>query len=220
MTGPSWEPRRLTAVKAELPEGVTPPGTRGRILHAALGLFAERGFHGTSIRDLARATEINSATLYAHYAAKEEILAELIALGHVELYNSMLTALSTAGPAAADRLVALVRAQVHLHADYPLLAVVANNEMHALSPLKAAPALALREQARMLLYGVLRDGVQAGEFAIEDQVLAGIALGSIGIRVANWFGPDQPYTRDQVADTFADYALRIVCAVRPVKESR
>jgi AcrR family transcriptional regulator len=219
MTGPNWEPRRLTAVKAELPEGVTPPGTRGRILHAALRLFAEYGFHGTSIRDLARATEINSATLYAHYAAKEDILAELIALGHVELYNGLWTAVSAAGPSASDRLVALVRAQVYMHADYPLLAVVANNEMHALSPEKAAPALSLREQARQLLYRVLNDGVTSGEFAIEDQMLAAIALGSIGIRVANWFGPDQPYTRDQVADTFAGYALRIVCAL-PFEESR
>ena len=162
MTGPNWEPRRLTAVKAELPEGVTPPGTRGRILHAALRLFAEYGFHGTSIRDLARATEINSATLYAHYAAKEDILAELIALGHVELYNGLSTALRAAGPSASERLVALVRAQVHMHADYPLLAVVANNEMHALSPEKAAPALSLREQARQLLYRVLHDGVCLG----------------------------------------------------------
>jgi AcrR family transcriptional regulator len=219
MTGPNWEPRRLTAVKAELPEGVTPPGTRGRILHAALRLFAEYGFHGTSIRDLARATEINSATLYAHYAAKEDILAELIALGHVELYNGLWTAVSAAGPSASDRLVAHVRAQVYMHADYTLLAVVANNEMHALSPEKAAPALSLREQARQLLYRVLNDGVTSGEFAIEDQMLAAIALGSIGIRVANWFGPDQPYTRDQVADTFAGYALRIVCAL-PFEESR
>jgi AcrR family transcriptional regulator len=219
MTGPNWDPRRLTAVKAELPEGVTPPGTRGRILHAALRLFAEYGFHGTSIRDLARATEINSATLYAHYASKEDILAELIALGHVELYNGLWTALDAAGPSASDRLVALVRAQVYMHADYPLLAVVANNEMHALSPEKAAPALSLREQARQLLYRVLNDGVTSGEFAIEDQMLAAIALGSIGIRVANWFGPDQPYTRDQVADTFAGYALRIVCAL-PFEESR
>lgn len=219
MTGPNWEPRRLMAVKAELPEGVTPPGTRGRILHAALRLFAEYGFHGTSIRDLARATEINSATLYAHYAAKEDILAELIALGHVELYNGLWTALDAAGPSASERLVALVRAQVYMHADYPLLAVVANNEMHALSPEKAAPALSLREQARQLLYRVLNDGVSSGEFAISDQMLAAIALGSIGIRVANWFGPDQPYTRDQVADTFAGYALRIVCAL-PYEESR
>ncbi len=210
--GATWEPRRLLAVKPELPDGVTPPGTRGRILHAALGLFAEYGFHGTSIRDLARAAEINSATLYAHYAAKEDILAELIALGHVELYQALSAALASAGPTATSRLTALVRAQVTMHADYPLLAVVANNEMHALSPAKAAPALALREQARALLYRVLSDGIDSGEFAVPDLILAGIALGSMAIRVANWFGPDQPYTRDEVATTFATYALRLVAA--------
>ncbi|HCT79122.1 MAG TPA: TetR/AcrR family transcriptional regulator [Micromonosporaceae bacterium] len=212
MTSPTWEPRRLTAVKAELPDGVTPPGTRGRILHAALELFAEFGFHGTSIRDLAKNVGINSATLYAHYPSKEDILAELIALGHVELYNGLQHALAAAGPSPTARLVALVRAQVLMHADFPLLAVVANNELHALSPAKAAPALSLREQARQLVFGILREGVRTGEFAIADEILAGIALGSMGLRVANWFGPDQPYSREQVADTYADYALRVVGA--------
>jgi hypothetical protein len=31
----------------------------------------------------------------------------------------------------------------------------------------------------------------------------------MGLRVAHWFGPDQPYTREQVADTFARFALQI-----------
>jgi hypothetical protein len=30
--------------------------------------------------------------------------------------------------------------------------------------------------------------------------------------VASWFGPDQPYTREQVADTFCEFALRMVRA--------
>mgnify|MGYP003580328672 CR=1 FL=1 len=37
---PGWDPRRVVAVEPVLPEGVTPPGTRGRILHEALALFA------------------------------------------------------------------------------------------------------------------------------------------------------------------------------------
>jgi AcrR family transcriptional regulator len=206
-----WNPRRLTAVKPELPEGMSPPGTRGRILHAALGLFAEYGFHGTSIRDLAAAVGINSATLYSHYPAKEDILASLIELGHSGLVAGLRTALSTVDTSPARQLAALVRAQVLMHADYPLLALVANTELHALSPEKAASSLALREQARALLYDVLRRGVAAGEFdAGTDPILAGIAIGSMGVRVATWFGPDQPYTREQVADTFAAYALRLV----------
>lgn len=209
----AWNPRRLTAVKPELPEGMTPPGTRGRILHAALGLFAEYGYHGTSIRDLAAAVGVNSATLYSHYPSKEDILASLIELGHSGLLAGLRSALSTVDGSPSRRLVALVRAQVLMHADYPLLAMVANTELHCLSPASAQRSLELREQSRELLYEVLRRGVAAGEFdAACDPVLAGIAIGSMGVRVASWFGPDQPYTREQVADAFASYALRIVGA--------
>lgn len=210
MTQTSWEPRRLTAVAVELPDGVTPPGTRGRILHAALKLFAEYGFHGASIRDIAREVGINSATLYAHYPAKEHVLAELIRLGHEELRRRVVEAARVAGDEPAEQLAALVRAQVLVHTDYPLLALVANHELHALSPERAAPALALREEARRLLLAVLERGTAAGVFDIADVPLAGIAIGSLGMRVANWFGPDQPYTRDQVADAFVGFALRLV----------
>lgn len=203
------EPRRLNAVAVELPEGATPPGTRGRVLLAALKLFAEFGFHGTSIRDLAADAGINSATLYAHYPSKEHALAELVLLGHKELHRRLQQALLDAGAGPAERLSALVRAQVLAHADFPLLGLVANAELHALSPERAAPALALREQSGELLLGVLRAGVERGVFAMRDVTLAAIAISSMGVRVANWFGPDQPYTREQVADAFTDFALQI-----------
>lgn len=212
MTTATWDPRRLRAVKPELPDGVTPPGTRGRILHSALELFAEYGFHGTSIRDLAKMVGINSATLYSHYPSKEDVLAELVGLGHVGHYNALQHALAAAGPSATEKLTALMRAQVYSHTDFPLLAVVANNELHALSPEKAAPALTLREQGRQLLYSVLRQGVESGEFLVVDEILAGTAMASMGLRVASWFGPDQAYTREQVAETFAEFALRMVRA--------
>ena len=206
----SWNPRRLTAVAVDLPPGVTPAGTRGRILHAALKLFAEYGFFGASIRDIAREVGINSATLYAHYPAKEHILAELIQLGHEELHRRMRQAAADAGPAPADQLAALVRAQVLVHTDYPLLALVANHELHALSPDRAAPALALREEARQLLLDVLDRGAAEGAFHVPEVGLPAIAIGSLGIRVANWFGPDQPYTREQVAHAYVEFALRLV----------
>ncbi|SCF08885.1 DNA-binding transcriptional regulator, AcrR family [Micromonospora viridifaciens] len=215
MTQTAWNPRRLTAVAADLPEGVTPPGTRGRILQAALKLFAEYGFHGASIRDIARAVGINSATLYAHYPGKEHLLAELIRLGHEELRRRLRQAYAEAGADPTAQLAALVRAQVLVHTDYPLLALVANHELHALSPERAAPALELRDDARRLLLAALERGTAAGEFDVADVTLAGIAIGSLGMRVANWFGPDQPYTREQVADAFVDFALRLVGSPLP-----
>jgi AcrR family transcriptional regulator len=210
-----WNPRRLTAVEAQLPHGVTPPGTRGRILLSALRLFAERGFHGTSIRDIAADVGINSATLYAHYPAKMHILSALVQLGHEELHQRMQQALIEAGPEPSDQLAALVRAQVLAHAAFPLLALVANQELHALSAERAAPSLVLREQSRELGLQVLRRGVQRGAFAVDDIHLASMAIGSMGVRVASWFGPDQPYTREQVADAYAEYALLIAGSAEP-----
>lgn len=210
-----WDPRRLNAVAVRLPEGVTPPGTRGRILLSALRLFAERGFHSASIRDIAAGAAINSATLYSHYPAKEHILAELVLIGHQELHRRMQQALIEAGPGPADQLAALVRAQVLAHTDFPLLALVANQELHALSAPRAAPALALREQSREVALKVLERGSRSGAFAIADVGLTAIAIGSMGIRVANWFGPDQPYTREQVADAFTGFALQLAGAEHP-----
>jgi AcrR family transcriptional regulator len=210
-----WQPRRVAAVAVDLPDGVTPPGTRGRILHAALALFAEFGFHGTSVRDIAARVGITAGTLYAHYPSKEDILAEAIRIGHEELHGRLQHTIAEAGSDPAARLAALVRAQVLAHADYPLLATVANNELHALSADKAGPALALRERSRHLLLQVLGEGAEAGAFAVADDGLAAIAIAGIGLRVANWFGPDQPYSREEVADAFAAFALRIVGANPP-----
>ena len=49
-------------------------GTRERILEAAVHLFAEKGYHGTSVRELAREVGIKESSLYNHYAGKEAVL--------------------------------------------------------------------------------------------------------------------------------------------------
>lgn len=208
---PTWEPRRLAAVAAVLPDGVTPPGTRGRILREALALYAATGFHGTSIRAIAARVGINSATLYAHYPSKAHVLAELVLIGHRELHVR-LTAAVAAHTSTPGKLAALVHAHVLLHTDYPLLAVVTDSELHALPAELAAPALELRDACRRLLLDVLERGTKDGDFHTPDPVLAATAIGGMGMRVAHWFGPDQPYTREQVADQYARYALSIVSA--------
>ncbi len=147
-----------------LPPRPAVDGTRGRILLAGLGLFAEHGFHGTSIRDIAAEAAVQSASLYAHFPSKEAILAELVLAGHEEHHTRLVTALLDSGSDPRDRLAALVRAHVRAHTDYPMLAVVANNEMHALSPAAAAPAAAVRRQSEALLAEVLAMGQQQGVF--------------------------------------------------------
>ena len=156
------EVRRLSTREGGLPAGTGPEGPRRRILEAALGLFAEQGFAGASIRELATAAGVRSATLYAHYASKEQILGDIALIGHEDHHARLRAALLTGGTDPADQLSAVVQAHVRWHADYPRLAIVANAELHALSPDLAAPAVAVRESSIELLLEIARRGTDDG----------------------------------------------------------
>ena len=204
--------RRLQAERPKLPPGVSSSGKRGMILDAALRLVAERGYAGTSIRDIAAAADVQSATLYAHFPSKEHVLAELIRIGHEEHYRSCGEALLESGADPSAQLRTLVRAHVRMHADYPMLAVVANTELHALSTELGAATFELRRQSVRLFEDVVRRGVERGVFHVPHSWLAAAAIGAIGMRVAHWFTPGFELDAEGVADVYATFALRIVGA--------
>jgi AcrR family transcriptional regulator len=204
--------RRLLSEEMLLPPGVTPPGSRGVILGAALRLFAEHGYGGTSVRDIAKATGIQPATMYSHYPSKEHVLSELIKIGHEEHHRLLCVALQESAPDPREQLAALVHAHVLTHATYPMLTVAANSELHALSPKLAAPALELRKQSEQLFGDVIQRGMKARVFNAPDAWLAMAAIAAMGLRVANWYTPDFDKSAAEVAEIYAKFALRIVGA--------
>ena len=57
----------------------TPPReTRQRVIDAASGLFAERGFHGTTARDIAERAGVNLAAAHYHFGSKESLYLEVL----------------------------------------------------------------------------------------------------------------------------------------------
>jgi AcrR family transcriptional regulator len=54
--------------------GVTAAETRERLLRAAADMFAERGYDGTRVADIAAAAGLSNGALYAHFASKADLL--------------------------------------------------------------------------------------------------------------------------------------------------
>ncbi|MCG5219131.1 TetR/AcrR family transcriptional regulator [Streptosporangium sp. KLBMP 9127] len=54
--------------------GVTAAETRKRLLHAAAEVFAQRGYDGTRVTDIATAAGVSNGALYAHFGSKAELL--------------------------------------------------------------------------------------------------------------------------------------------------
>lgn len=204
--------RRVASEQTALPPAVASGDTRGRVLEASLGLFAERGYAGTSIRDIAGAVGIQSATLYGHFPSKEHILAELARAGHEAHRRPVADAVAGAGTDPSDQLAALVRAHVMFHAEFAMLAIVANIELQELSPELVAGSLAARSESERLLTGAIARGIELGRFSTPDAWLAAAAIGGMGLRVANWFVPHSSRSAEVVADTYVEFALRILGA--------
>ena len=219
-----------------LPEEGTLRAGAWRIVEAATVAFAERGYHGVSVRDIASVVGIKAASFYAHFPSKEALLAEIAVVGHSAHLVHSRDAILSAGSDPVDQLQAGVRASVQFQATYPLLTLVANNELHALSKESRDRITTMRHDFGVLLAAVIDRGNAMGVFACEDTWLALYAIGGMGIRVASWFRPpglrdaDSPLTSypeeastwlpensydvDAVADAYAEFALRVVGAQR------
>ncbi len=194
-----------------LPDSVS-TSARGVILHAALKQFAERGYSGSSIRDIAAASGVQHATLYSHFPSKEHVLAELARIGHEEHLRRVRAALLDCGADPREQIVAFVKAHVSLHTDFPMLAVVSNSELHMLAQKLGGPTFELRKHSESLLGDIVQRGVDRGVFRIPDVWLAVAAIGGMGLRVAYWYTPDGGFNAGQVGTAYAEFALRILGA--------
>ncbi|MBB3047686.1 AcrR family transcriptional regulator [Litorivivens lipolytica] len=203
--------RRLASDTTALPADVTPKGPKAVILDVALRLFAEKGYAGASIRDIAQACSLKPASIYAHYASKEQLLAQLMNIGHEEHFKMVQEAVVDAEPEPIEQLKAYVAGHVRFHAEFPMLAVLVNHELHALSAEEVVTALKLREQATDLLMHILKRGQTLGAFDnSHDHWLAGAAIGAMGIRVAHWYSEHHEKSVDEIVATYQTFACRLV----------
>jgi AcrR family transcriptional regulator len=81
--------------------------TRLRILAVSVGLFSDRGYAGTSVRDIAEAMGMTKASLYYHFSSKEEILDAVTEPIRVEMAELVTWSSGTPAPAPADLLTRL-----------------------------------------------------------------------------------------------------------------
>lgn len=174
------------AQRARLPE-LAIEATARRILEVALRMFAMRGFHATSMRELARGLEIQPSALYATFPSKHHLLAEIVRQGHEFHLQALRAASLGAGGDPAAQLAALVRANVEVHVGYPHLAIVINDELHALPSEHAAAGFALRRQGVALLSEIVERGIALGTFKTSHPTTTIAAIGAMTLRLPYWY---------------------------------
>jgi AcrR family transcriptional regulator len=176
------------------------------ILEAATQLFSEKGYAGTTMRDIAKAVGVLPGSLYAHIDGKESLLLEIVEAG-IDLFLAAGTSLNGEGT-PADRMREAIRAHVAVVAANPQRTLVVFHQWRFLSGPNRARIVDKRRRYEMIFTSLMEEGLAEGTFG--RQLDAKIAvLGILGALnwTAEWYSPDGPIPSEVVGDRLADTVL-------------
>src|SRR3984893_19412355 len=131
---------------------------RERILAAAVQLFAQYGYHAATMRDIARISGIQAASIYYHYASKQALLVEIMDT-HMRNLNANLQRIAQESTSIEQRLHEAIASHIHLHTKYKAEFFIIDTEIRALEDEQRGVILALRDKYEMLLQGLLLEGM-------------------------------------------------------------
>jgi AcrR family transcriptional regulator len=194
-------------------DGSTParsaPASRGAVLDAACQLFADRGYHGTSMKDIAEALGVRAPSLYNHVTSKQDILFAIMD----KAMDRALAALEEALAGVGDTAEQLRRATESLVLDFlrfPAEVTVCNTEVRSLEAANRLAIVAKRDQYAARVRGIIEQGCRDGCFSTRTPQIAAFAVLEMGNGAKSWFRSSGRYPDTFVASEYGEFALRVV----------
>ncbi|RPJ20620.1 MAG: TetR/AcrR family transcriptional regulator [Chloroflexi bacterium] len=180
--------------------------TREDILEAAAQVFRQKGFHGASMQDIAKAVSLQKASLYHHVSSKQEILLALLDRA-LELLLERISAISIQELPADKKLREMIRAYLQILTENTDLSAVLLFEHRSLERKQHARHVPNRDKFEALWRAVLTEGVTAKLFKCDDPALTARALLGIMNWTLTWYSPGGPLEIDQIADHYSNLLL-------------
>jgi AcrR family transcriptional regulator len=148
---------------------------RALIIKEAAQLFKEKGFGGSSMRDLAERVGIEAASIYNHIRSKDELLEE-ICFGLAEAYAAQLSEVEAMHLSYPAKIEALIAFHVQMVIEQPNAVSVLNNDWKFLNSEQMTRFKAQRKQYENGFAALINKGIAAGDF---KEVNVSIALFTI-----------------------------------------
>jgi AcrR family transcriptional regulator len=181
------------------------------ILSAALDAFGEKGFHGATVRDIARRVGQTVPALYYHHENKEAMFIALQDLGVNELSWRVETAVEAGGDKPFPQFVNFIEAIV-LQFAYRNRISALDTEIRHLSAPNYRRHTARRKKIEGLLERIVDAGTRDGSFNPKDPHETARALLGMCNAIPRWYRPSGPLTPQQLADRYVAIALMTVGA--------
>ncbi len=186
-----------------------PPLQLDAPLSAALAAFLELGYHGATMRDIARRADLSVPGVYHHYASKQQMLVAILDVTMADL-RSRSQAARTQGEGPVQRFALLVECLALFHTHRRELGFVGASEMRSLLPPDRERVAAVRRAQQRMVDDEVEQACDEGTFAVTHPREASRAVVTMCTALPQWFdgrGPDSP---EQVAQQYVEFALDLM----------
>jgi len=177
---------------------------RRQILHAALRAFRDKGFHGTTLGDIAAHVGVRKTALYHYFPDKQAILLECHqeSIGELERIVREARALGT----AVEKLTHVIREHVRVMTE-TLQGSPLAFEVRAFSPARQRAMILHRDRYEREVRRIIEQGIESGELRpIDSKIATFVILGAINW-IARWYRPDGELHAPELGAAFVDHLL-------------
>lgn len=207
----------LAATARDLPAGTSPRATsspwrasrerrrdralkRDAVIRAAARAFNRKGYHNTSLDDIAAALEVTKPTVYYYVSNKEQLLFECFVAGIEGIRAAFHEARALRAP-ARERLKAVLRRYgTAVASEFGWCMVRAEDQ--DLSPAMSAHIKAMKSEIDQGIRRLLREGMQDGSIHPCDPKMTAFAIAGALNWIAHWYRESRSMTGAEIAEAF------------------
>lgn len=175
---------------------------REAVLRAAVRMFNTRGFHATSLDDVAASLNISKPTIYHYLGNKEQVLLECVTRG-VEMLQTAADGARRESGTGLDRLRHFLRRYAEINMDDFGRCVIRTGE-EMLSPDGAARFRGLKSRIDQAMRASIAEGIADGSVAPADVRMMAFTLAGALNWPARWHSPEGSMSAESIAATMVD----------------
>lgn len=186
---------------------------RDAVLLAAVRMFNDRGFHMTSLDDVAASLGISKRTIYHYLANKDQVLLECLTIGLQQLLDASTEARQQPG-SGRERLKKFLCRYGEINMNDFGRCVIRTGE-EALSRESLPQYHSLKQQIDVAMRTMIQDAIDDGSIAPVDVKIAAFTFAGALNWPARWYSSDGPLTREQISSQMVDLLLSGVAPHSP-----
>jgi AcrR family transcriptional regulator len=177
------------------------------LLDCAAELFAEKGFSGTSLQDIANAAGVGRTTLYHYFKSKDDFLSALVEDVTVAASTELRQLAQAAALSHRAQLFAVAEMLVRRQLARAVRFKVLDREENHLPPGLFERHQAGKREVLARVSEIVRSGIAAGEFRAVDANVAALSLIGMCQWTAWWFKPNANKSAAEVAQIVAEMGV-------------